>query len=120
MKTNISRERIPAAPAEQLTFAAAKGVVRRSTGRLNIPVPVISALSTLGAIVALWAPAYLGLLDRFGGEFPARSEALEWALVAVGAFGLGSVFYLAWQDTRDPAWRAAHGLPRRGSNAAGR
>lgn len=89
------------------------GNIRRSTGRLHVPVSIISILAAMGAIVAFWAPAYLRILDRFGGGFSERSDLLGWSLLAVGAFGLGSVVYLAWQDTRDPAWRTAHGLPRR-------
>jgi hypothetical protein len=65
-----------------------------------------AVLSNWAAIVALWAPAYLALLDHTGSA--ARTEALEWALLAVGAAGLGSILYAAWRDTRDPAWRAAH------------
>jgi hypothetical protein len=65
-----------------------------------------TVLSTWAAIVALWAPAYLALLDHTGPA--ARSEALEWALLAIGAAGLASIVYAAWRDTRDPAWRAAH------------
>ena len=65
-----------------------------------------TVLSTWAAIVALWAPAYLALLDHTGSA--TRSEALEWALLAVGAAGLASIVYAAWRDTRDPAWRAAH------------
>jgi hypothetical protein len=65
-----------------------------------------TVLSTWAAIVALWAPAYLTLLDHTGSA--ARSEALEWALLAIGASGLASIVYAAWRDTRDPAWRAAH------------
>ena len=63
-------------------------------------------LSTWAAMVALWAPAYLALLDHTGSG--ARTEALEWSLLAVGACGLASMLYAAWRDTRDPAWRAAH------------
>ena len=88
------------------------GNVGRSAGRLHIPVSIISILAAFGAVVAFWAPAYLAILDHLGGGLVANSEALGWSLFAVGAFGLGSVVYLAWQDTRDPAWRAAHGLPR--------
>jgi hypothetical protein len=89
------------------------GNIHRSTGRLHIPVSIITILAGLGAVVAYWAPAYLRILDALGGGFSARSDALAWSLLAVGAAGLASVLYLAWQDTRDPAWRAAHGLPRR-------
>jgi hypothetical protein len=95
------------------TITSLGSPIRRSSGRLHIPVSIISVLAGLGAIVAFWAPAYLTILDHLGGGLSARSEALEWSLLAVGAAGLGSVLYLAWQDTRDPAWRAAHGLPRR-------
>ncbi len=88
------------------------GNVGRSSGRLHIPVSIISVLAAFGVVVAYWSPAYLTILDTLGGELSAQSEALGWSLFAVGAFGLGSVVYLAWQDTRDPAWRATHGLPR--------
>ena len=64
-----------------------------------------TVLSTWAALVALWAPAYLALLDHTGSG---RTEALEWALLAVGASGLASIIYAAWRDTRDPVWRAAH------------
>jgi hypothetical protein len=71
-----------------------------------------TVLSTWAALVALWAPAYLALLDHTGSA--SRPEALEWALLAVGATGLASIVYAAWRDTRDPAWRAAHPELRRG------
>ena len=69
-----------------------------------------------GRVSRALAPVYLGILDFFGGELSPRSEVLEWSLVAVGVFGFASVFYVAWKDTRDPAWRAAHGLPQSASN----
>jgi hypothetical protein len=65
-----------------------------------------TVLSNWAAIVALWAPAYLALLDHTGST--ARSEALEWVLLAIGASGLASIVYAAWRDTRDPAWCTAH------------
>jgi hypothetical protein len=77
-----------------------------------------TVLSTWAAIVALWAPAYLALLDHTGSA--ARSEALEWALLAIGATGLASIVYAAWRDTRDPTWRAAHPQLGRGRAGAGR
>ena len=95
-------------PAPRHLLATAKGSVTRLS--------IIWVLATLGALVALWAPVYLGILDFFGGELSPRSEALEWSVVAVGVFGFASVFYVAWKDTRDPAWRAAHGLPQSASN----
>ncbi len=70
-----------------------------------------TALATVAALVALWTPAYLSLLDNFGGEYAVRSEMFEWLLVMIAAFGLGSVLYLAWQDTKDPTSRANHKLP---------
>jgi len=66
-----------------------------------------TVLASLAAIVALWAPAYLVVLERAGFD-AAQSEALQWGLFAVGAAGLGTILYRAWRDTRDPAWRAAH------------
>jgi hypothetical protein len=102
------------------TITSFEAPVQRSPRRLHIPVSIITALAGLGGVVAFWAPVYLGMLDHVGGGLSAWTEALGWLLFAVGAFGLGSVVYLAWQDTRDPAWRAAHGLPRRAqSNPAG-
>ena len=94
--------------SSQLTSTATKDGIRQSAGRLQIPI-----LAALGALVAFWAPAYLALLDYFGESQSARSEALGWSLFAVGAAGLGTVLYIAWRDTRDPAWREGHGLPRR-------
>jgi hypothetical protein len=73
-----------------------------------------TALSTWAALVALWAPAYLALLDHTG---VARSEALDWALLVVGAAGLASIVHAAWRDTRDPAWRAAHPSLGRGQSS---
>jgi hypothetical protein len=70
-----------------------------------------STLKTWAAIVALWAPVYLVLIEAFGLASMPRSELVQWALVFVGVSGLGSVLYTAWRDTRDPAWRAAHRLP---------
>lgn len=67
-----------------------------------------TALASVAAIVALWSPAYLALLDHAGLDSAAESEALQWALLAIGAAGLGSILYAAWRDTRDPVWRAAH------------
>jgi hypothetical protein len=67
-----------------------------------------TVLTNWAAIVALWAPAYLALLDYTGLDSAAQSEALQWGLLGVGAAGLASILYAAWRDTRDPAWRAAH------------
>jgi hypothetical protein len=81
-------------------------------------VPLKTVLMNFAAIVALWAPVYLALLDWFGPGHAARSELLQWMLVVVGIAGLGSVIYSAWKDTCDPAWRASHGLPQRTRAAA--
>jgi hypothetical protein len=74
-----------------------------------MPVSLKTVLSTWAALVALWAPAYLVLLE-YTDLASAHSQPLQWSLVAIGAAGLASVVYAAWRDTRDPAWRAAHGL----------
>jgi hypothetical protein len=60
-------------------------------------------------LVALWALPYLTLLDHLRVD-AAHSELLQWSLLVVGALGLVSVLYTAWRETRDPAWRARHGL----------
>jgi hypothetical protein len=70
-----------------------------------------TTLKTWAAIVALWAPVYLALIEGFGLSSMPRSELFQWALVFIGVSGLGSVLYTAWKDTRDPEWRAAHRLP---------
>jgi hypothetical protein len=70
-----------------------------------------SALKCSAMIVALWAPIYFVLVESFGLESMPRSELFQWALVAVGFSGLGSIVYTAWRDTRDPAWQAAHRFP---------
>ena len=71
-------------------------------------VSVKTLLASVAAVVALWAPAYLAWLDHAGFDAAAESELLQWALLAVGVAGLATVLYVAWRDTRDPAWRAAH------------
>jgi hypothetical protein len=73
-----------------------------------MPVLLKSVLINWSALVALWAPAYFALLDYFSPA--ARSETLQWVLLIVGVMGIGSVLHAAWKDTRDPAWRATHGL----------
>jgi hypothetical protein len=104
--------------AEPLTLSTIKRRVRRSGGRLRVPVSIVSGLAAVGAVIALWAPTYLGVRNDLG--IPAWPEVFEWSLVVVGALGLGGVVYLAWQDTRDPTWRASHGFLRRiRSNSAG-
>jgi hypothetical protein len=79
-----------------------------------------SLLTNWAAVIALWAPAYVALLDHLGIEFANGPEAIQWALVAVGTLGLASVLYVSWRDTRDPTWRAAHGLAARTRAVAGR
>ena len=69
-----------------------------------------STFKTWAAIIALWAPVYLVLIEGFDLTSMPRSELLQWGLVFVGVSGLGSILYTAWKDTRDPAWRAAHRL----------
>jgi hypothetical protein len=95
-----SRKIVPGAPPAK---------PRRTGSDLSVSLKFV--LSNWGAVIALWAPAYLALLDRYGRGVVTRTEALEWALVIVGVLGLGSVLYVAWQDTRDTAWRTAHGMP---------
>ncbi len=76
-----------------------------------MPVVLKITLVNWAAIIALWAPVYLSVLDGLGHASIARSELFQWALVAVGIAGLAGVLYVGWRDTRDPAWRAAHQLP---------
>jgi hypothetical protein len=78
------------------------------------------ALTNWAAMVALWTPVFLELLDHFGPKSEGRSDALQWALFIIGAMGMGSVLYTCWKDTRHPAWRAAHGLAPIRSSVASR
>jgi hypothetical protein len=82
-------------------------------GQPNHLVPLGSVLSNWAALIALWALPYLTLLSHFQIDL-AQSEALQWLLVAIGASGVISVLFTAWRQTRDPAWRASHGLTTRG------
>jgi hypothetical protein len=72
-----------------------------------------NVLANWAALVALWALPYLTLLDRLHSE-AAHSQALQWSLAVVGALGVGRILYVAWRQTRDPVWRARHGLAPRG------
>jgi hypothetical protein len=89
-------------------FPLAKGRRAQPAARA----PLVSVLAIWAALVALWALPYLTLLDHLRVD-AARSQALQWSLVVIGALGIGSVLYLAWKQTLDPAWRARHGLPLR-------
>ena len=75
-----------------------------------MPMSLKAVLWSWAALVALWAPAYLAVLDHAGFASAASSQPLQWSLVAIGAAGLAGIVYACWRDTRDPAWRAAHGL----------
>jgi hypothetical protein len=83
------------------------------TGGSHELVPISTVLVNWAALVALWALPHLTLLDHFRLEM-AQSEALQWLLVAIGASGVASILFTAWRQTRDPAWRASHGLSARG------
>lgn len=115
MKPIVSRQRVLDILSQPRRFGSSVTGVPAAHRRVDAPAAPKFVLSSWGAIIALWALPYLALLDYFGRDVAARSQALEWMLVAVGAAGLASVLYFAWRDTRDPAWRAAHGLaPRAG------
>ena len=66
-----------------------------------------TVFSNWAAAVALWALPYLTLRDHLGLE---TTKTLQWSLVAIGVVGTVRVFYVAWQVSRDRAWRASHGL----------
>jgi len=66
-----------------------------------------TVLSNWAAALALWALPYLALRHHFGHE---TTDALQWLLLAIAVLGTIHVFYVAWQVSRDRAWRAAHGL----------
>jgi len=89
---------------------------RRSghTGQLHklSRVSLRSVLFNWAGLVALWALPYLTLLDHLRPD-AARSEILQWSLLAVGTLGLISLLYSAWKETLDPTWRAKHGFPPR-------
>ena len=75
-----------------------------------MPSPINNVLSNWAALVALWALPYLSLRHHLGLE---ATDALQWSLVAVSVFGTVRVLTMAWQMSRDRAWRASHGLLRR-------
>lgn len=85
----------------------------------NTGVSLGDVLANWAALVALWALPYLTLLDQFHSD-AARSPVLQWSLAVVGALGVGRILYVAWRQTRDPAWRAKHRLaPRERPHAPG-
>jgi hypothetical protein len=75
-----------------------------------VPLSSNTVLANWAALMALWALPYLTLLHHFQLE---ASQALQWSLLVVGICGTGGVLFMAWKDSCDPAWRAAHGLLRR-------
>ena len=82
-------------------------------GADSIVVSLGNVLANWAALVALWALPYLTLLDHLHSE-AAHSQVLQWSLAVVGVLGVGRILYVAWQQTRDPVWRARHGLAPRG------
>jgi hypothetical protein len=119
MKPLVSRPRVLDILSQpRRSGSAVKNVPAANRRPDDAPTAPKFVLSSWGAIIALWALPYLALLDHFGRDVAVRSEALEWMLVAVGAAGFGGVLYFAWRDTRDPAWRAAHGLSQRAGSPA--
>jgi hypothetical protein len=56
------------------------------------------------ALVAICALPYLKLRHQFGLE---TTEAMQWSLVAVGAFGTIGILCTAWQVSRARAVRAS-------------
>ena len=56
------------------------------------------------ALVAICALPDLKLRHQFGLE---TTEAMQWSLVAVGAFGTISILCVAWQASRTRAVRAS-------------
>lgn len=66
-----------------------------------------NVLSSWAASAALWALPYLTLRNHLGHE---TTEALQWSLVAISVVGTIHVLYVAWQVSRDRAWRASQGL----------
>jgi hypothetical protein len=66
-----------------------------------------TVFSNWAAVIALWALPYLTLRHHLG---PETTEAMQWSLVAVGVFGTVRVLYVAWQVSRDRAWRVSRGL----------
>ena len=85
----------------------------RSARGADSSVSLGNVLANWAALVALWALPYLTLLDHLHLE-AAHSQALQWSLAVVGALGVGRILCVAWRQTRDPVWRARHGLAPRG------
>jgi hypothetical protein len=115
-----SFQRAGAKHEHRMPTDATGGGKARKIRSCKMSVSLKAVLINWSAIVGLWAPAYLTLLEHFGPRSMARSDALQWMLVIVGAIGLGSIFFTAWRETRDSAWRAAHGLARTRPGTAGR
>jgi hypothetical protein len=72
-----------------------------------MPVSSNLAMANWAAAMALWALPYLTLLHHLRIE---PSQAMQWALVLIGAIGSAAVFYVAWLESRRPSWRASRGL----------
>jgi len=98
----------PPVPRRRLrrSFPATNTAPRRAYGLLG------AVLANWAALVALWALPYLTLLEFLRIDV-ARSPWLQWSLLAVGVLGLCYLLATAWRETRDPVWRARHGLAER-------
>jgi hypothetical protein len=77
-----------------------------------MPVSLKYILTNWAALVALWAPAYLAMLEKLRLD-AAQSQILHWGLLIVGALGVFSALYMSWQATLGRAFGATQGRQRR-------
>jgi len=67
-----------------------------------------SLFTNWAVLIALWAPVYVSLLEHFRLD-AAHSDALKWALVAIGACGMAAMLATCWQASHSRK-RRSHGL----------
>lgn len=78
--------------------------------------PIKSALALLG----VWGSSYLEFLEDMSLEMAETADDLAWPLLVLSLAGMGGAFWSAFKLSRDPNFRARHGLLARPSGLAPR
>jgi hypothetical protein len=72
------------------------------------------------ALLGLWGSTYLEFLADLSLEMAETAEELKLPILMLGVAGMGGAFWSARKLSRDPRWRAKHGLLARPSGLAPR
>jgi hypothetical protein len=62
------------------------------------------------ALLGVWASTYLDFLEDVSAELSDAADDLVVPVLVLSIIGMGGAFWTARKLSRDPEWRARHGL----------